>query len=132
METEKHLGKDMARVSCEIPIKMPSLNTYINACRRNRFVGAKMKSDLEEEIGLYVCKLPRFENPVRINFLWIEENRRRDLDNVSGSRKFILDALVKAGVLPDDSPKYVRAFTDTFGYAKEAKVILEIEQMEEF
>jgi Holliday junction resolvase RusA-like endonuclease len=64
--------------------------------------------------------------------LWIEENRRRDLDNVSGSRKFILDALVKAGVLPDDSPKYVRAFTDTFGYAKEAKVIIEIEKMEEF
>ena len=122
----------MAVYKVEIPIKMPSINTYINACRRNKYAAAKMKSDIEEEIGLYVSKLPHFEKPIKIAFCWVENNKRRDLDNVSGSKKFILDSMVKVGVLTDDNRKCVTAFTDTFEYAKEAKVILEIEEMEEF
>jgi crossover junction endodeoxyribonuclease RusA len=35
------------------------------------------------------------------------DNRRRDADNISASLKPILDTLVKAGVLPDDSSKHV-------------------------
>lgn len=126
-DTESHGCK---RAMCTIPIKMPSLNQYIGACRRNRYAAAKMKSDLEEEIGLYVARLPRFTKPVKISFRWVEENKRRDLDNVAAGKKFILDALVKVGVLTDDNRKCVTAFTDTFEYGKEAKVILEIEEVE--
>ena len=42
----------------------------------------------------------------------------------------ILDAMVKEGRLKDDNRKCVTAFTDTFEYGKEAKVILEIEESE--
>ena len=121
----------MAVYRVEIPLKMPSINTYINACRRNRYAAAKMKSDIEDEIIVFVSKLPKFDKPIKISFSWVENNKRRDLDNVSSSKKFILDAMVKCGVLTDDNRKCVTAFTDTFSYAKEAKVILEIEEVKD-
>ena len=130
METEKSSLSDTAKVTCEIQMKLPSLNEYINACRANRFQGSKMKKDLERDIGLFLSRLPEFEHPVRIHFHWIEENHRRDLDNICFAKKFILDAMVKAGKLKDDNRKCVTAFTDTFSYDKESKVILEIEEVE--
>ena len=112
----------------EILMKLPSCNTYINECRRNKYAAAKMKADIEDEIGWYLKDLPRFKKPVRIAFQWVENNKRRDLDGICFAKKFILDALVKAGKLKDDNRKCVYAFTDTFEYAKQAKVILEIEE----
>ncbi len=112
----------------EIDLKLPSLNEYINECRKNRYAGAKMKRETEEAIGWYINKLPRFDNPVKIHFHWIESNRRRDLDNICFAKKFILDALVKGGKLKDDNRKCVTAFTDTFEIGSETKVILDIEE----
>lgn len=112
----------------EIPMKLPSLNEYINVCRTNPYKASKFKKDIEDEISLYLRDLPRFEKPIKIHFHWIEENKRRDLDNVCYGKKHILDAMVKSGVLKDDNRKCVTAFTDTFGYEKEARVILEIEE----
>lgn len=119
----------MSKYRAEILMKLPSCNTYINECRRNRYAAAKMKADVEEEIMYYLRDLPRFEKPVRIGFLWVENNKRRDLDGICFGKKFILDAMVKAGVISDDNRKVVTAFTDTFEYGKEAKVILEIEEV---
>lgn len=130
MVTEKHSEKDMGKVICEIPMKLPSLNEYIRVCRTNPFQASKFKKDIEEEIGFYLMDLPRFEKPVKIHFHWIEENKRRDLDNVSYGKKHILDALVKLGKLKDDNRKCVYAFTDTFEYSNKAKVILTIEEEE--
>ena len=117
----------MGVCTVEIPLKLPSCNDYINECRKNRYAGAKMKAEIEESIGWYLMKLPKFEKPVKINFKWIEGNKRRDLDGICFGKKFILDALVKSGKLTDDNRNYVYAFTDTFEYAKETKVILTIE-----
>lgn len=121
----------MAVYRVEIPMRLPSLNTYINECRRNRYAGAKFKANLESEIAVFLSGLPRIEKPIKITFLWVEENRRRDLDNLCYSKKFILDAMVKSGVISNDNRKHVAAFTDTFEYAKESKVVLTIEELED-
>ena len=117
-------------MTIEIPMKLPSLNEYINACRSNRYKGAKMKRDVENDIMIFLSRLPVFEHPVRIHFHWIEDNKRRDLDNICFAKKFILDALVKAGRLTDDNRKIVTAFIDTFEYGKDAKVIVDIQEVE--
>ena len=114
----------------EIPLKLPSLNEYINACRTNRFKAAKMKSDMEESIAHYLVGLPKFDKPIKIHFTWVEGNKRRDYDNVAAGKKFILDAMVKFGYLKDDNRKIVTAFTDDFEYGKAWKVNLEIEETE--
>lgn len=130
METGRNLEKSLERVTCEINMKMPSLNEYVRICRANKYEASKYKRQMEYEIGLFIGRLPRFERPVRIHFHWIEGNKKRDLDNIAFSKKFILDALVKYGKLKDDNRKCVVAFEDTFDYGKEFKVILSIEEVE--
>ena len=93
-------------------MKLPSANEYIHVCRTNPFKAAKFKMNLEDDICMFTYKLPKFENPVKIHFHWIESNKKRDLDNVAFAKKFILDALVKMQVLKDDSRKFVKGFYD--------------------
>ena len=116
------------KTKIEIPFRLPSLNQYINECRRNRFAGAKMKKEVENDIGGCINQLPEYNKPIKIHFHWIEENKKRDLDNVCFAKKFILDSMVKAGKLKDDNRNYVKGFNDTFEYGKSSKVILEIEE----
>ena len=130
METEKHSSRDTERVICELPMKLPSCNEYIRVCRTNPYMASKFKKDIEDAIGIYIADLPTF-GKVKIHFHWVEESKRRDLDNICFSKKFILDAMVKFGKLKDDNRRCVTSFKDTFSYAKQAKVILEIEETEE-
>lgn len=71
----------------EIPFRLPSLNQYINECRRNKYAGANMKKNVEKDIGWYINLLPEYKNPIKIHFIWVEENKRRDLDNVCFAKK---------------------------------------------
>lgn len=112
----------------EIDMKLPSLNDYIRWCRGNKFLAAKKKAQIEQEIGLYLTKMPKWTNPIKIHFRWIEGNKRRDLDNICFAKKFILDAMQKYGKLENDNRKHVTAFTDSFEYGNSTKVILEIEE----
>lgn len=115
----------------EINQRLPSFNDYIKDCRANKYKGAKMKQQIEYEIWLYIMqqmKAVHIEKPVFITFTWVEENGRRDLDNICFAKKFILDALQKAGVLENDNRKHVTGFIDKFEYAKQSKVIVELEE----
>lgn len=112
-----------------IPLKLPSFNEYVNACRSNAYKGAKMKKQTDEDIMWFINKLPKFEKPIEIHFHWIEGNQKRDYDNISAGKKFILDALVKAGKLKDDNRNFVKGHSDSFEYQKGVwKVILEIKE----
>ena len=111
-----------------IPIKLPSLNEYVRACRANRYAGAKLKRDYQNKIAVFVSKLPRFNYPVKISFHWVEENKRRDYDNIAFAKKFILDTLVEEGKLKDDNRRCVNGFDDSFSYGDSAAVILTIER----
>lgn len=114
-----------------IDMKLPSLNDYVRICRGNKFAAAKYKKKLETQIGIYILKMPKFTKPIKIHFTWIEGTKRRDYDNICFAKKFILDAMQKYGKLENDNRKYVYAFTDSFEYGKETKVVLEIEEKED-
>ena len=90
-----------------------------------------MKKNVEKDIGWYINLLPNYQKPIKIHFHWVEENKRRDLDNVCFAKKFILDSMIKAGKLKDDNRNYVVGFEDSFEYAKESKVILEIMEVQD-
>ena len=61
-----------------------------------------------------------------MRFEWHERTKKRDADNIASAKKFILDALVKNGVLEDDSRKYVKGFYDAIIDDKEDFVIVEL------
>ena len=116
----------------EIDMKLPSLNEYIAACKvhkGNWNKGNQMKQDIQKDIMMFLNKMPKYEKPIKIHFHWVEGSKRRDLDNIAFAKKFILDAMVNAGKLKDDNRKYVSAFTDTFSYGSQTKVILDIEEL---
>ena len=96
--------------------RLDGLNDYTRACRTNRYIGNNMKQDNENHITLFICNQlsdERFER-VAIRFNWFEPNRKRDPDNIAFAKKYILDALVKEGVLKNDSQKYIEHFEDYF------------------
>lgn len=97
-----------------INCKLASLNEVIDKNRANRFMGAKMKKDIEEVIGwnirLGVARghLRSVSRPCVIQIDYYEKTKRRDVDNIQSSTKFILDAMVKHGILLNDSRRYVK------------------------
>ena len=114
----------------DIDMKLPSLNEYIDACRTNPHVGSKMKREVEDQIAWFFIGLPRIEKPVVITFTWVEENAKRDLDNIAFSKKFILDALVRYQKLPGDGQKWVRGFSDSFLRGNRCHVIVTIQEVD--
>lgn len=114
-----------------IPIKFASLNEYVNMCRANRYMASNYKKKTEQEIAKYIESLPRFTRPVRLEFLWIEKDNRRDYDNIAFAKKFVLDALVRYGKLKDDNRKCVVGFTDRFTKGGETALSLTIREAED-
>jgi len=116
-------------IKAEIPLKLPSLNTYINQCRYNRYSANNFKQKTQNDIAPYLLSIPKLKC-VKIHFRWFEGNKKRDLDGICFAKKFILDTLVNLGKLEDDNRKYVCGFTDEFYYSNTWKVVLEIEEIE--
>lgn len=116
----------------EIDKRLMGLNEYTDANRNNKYYGNKKKQE-EQQYIIWSIKSQlgnlKIDKPVIGHFTWIEENKRRDLDNICFAKKFILDALVQAGVLKDDNRKIVTNFTDSFEYADKSKVIVELEEI---
>jgi len=112
----------------EIPFRLPSLNEVIGANRTNPYAGAKLKRDTEERLiwTIRQAKLKPVTLPCIVHMLFVEPNRRRDADNVESAKKFILDALVKAGILVNDSPKYVIGAPSFTRYQEGAEVLVTI------
>ena len=104
---------------CFIGVRFPSLNEYVNECRRSPYNGAKEKRSYERAAGWYIRlamqqgKLRPVKGPCIVQFIWQEPNRKRDVDNIQFGQKFVLDALVRNGVLENDSQKYVVNTTHT-------------------
>ena len=106
--------------SFKINTKLPSLNDYINVCRRNKYQAAQFKKEVDEIIGwaikyaLVKGELKPTEKPCIVRFVWFENNRKRDCDNIASAKKYILDAMQKQGVIPNDNQRYIRGFEDRF------------------
>ena len=109
----------MATYKFEIDKRLMGLNEYTKANRTNKYAGNQAKKDEQKYIEW--CIIEQLGNlhinkPVKGRFTWIEENKRRDLDNMMK-------------VLKDDNRKIVTSFVDEFKYADKSKVIVELEEI---
>lgn len=95
-----------------IPHKLDGLNKLIYLNRSNKYLAAKHKKYVQGDIIYCIGNIPPIEKPVEIHFLWVEPDKRRDLDNIYSAKKYILDALVTAGVLKNDTQRYVVRLED--------------------
>ena len=129
MEHEKTSSRGMVVHTCDILGKFPGLNDYTEACRRNKYLGAKMKKDAQIQISWFLHRLPQIKKPVKIRFLWQEKDHRRDPDNVAFAQKFILDELVRLKKIPNDTSAWVRGLYHDFTYGPEYKVTIYLEEV---
>ena len=103
--------------------KFTNLNTYINACRTNKFQANKIKQQETEYARLMFRNIPVYEPPIELIFTWHIKSVIADIDNCIP--KAIIDGLVKAKKIPDDNVKYIRKITHI--YQKDTKDFVEVE-----
>ena len=97
--------------------RLPGTNDYSRAQKAGPHKGQGMKNEQEEYIGWHIRAQMnglQIKNPVSIVYIWVEENTRRDKDNIRQGEKFIQDALVKMGVLKGDGWKHIRSSHSEF------------------
>lgn len=126
---------------------LPGMNAIIAASKRTGWRQGKKGSRWNEYANMKKGWTERIVltakaqgiRPVRSKpffvFTWYETNRRRDMDNIAaGGRKFILDGLKHAGIIIDDSWKYLqesKPWDDHFRVAKGERrpgVLIEIQE----
>lgn len=104
--------------------KLPSLNEVINRNRANKYAGAQLKALLTQQMAwTFKIQGKPITDPCCILISFYEPNKRRDIDNIHASTKFILDALVMAGILKNDTQRYV---TDVAHEVKHGREKIEV------
>lgn len=101
-----------------IPGPLPGMNEIVGAAKGfgGRGYGySKMKKLWTDTVKLraLAAKLPKMKR-VRLHFSWVEKNQRRDPENIAAAKKFILDGLVEARIIPDDGWSEISGWTDSF------------------
>lgn len=98
--------------------RLPSLNDYVRANRSHWSKGAEYKRNVETAIIWHIRsavnqgKLRPVTKKIILTIHWHESDQRRDVDNIVSAKKFILDAMQKAGIIPNDNRKWVAGIYD--------------------
>ncbi len=111
-----------------MPLSVNNLFAHGNVKGRvRRFPTKKYKAWRKEAVlRIRVARLPRFTGPVAIKLtITPPDARARDIDNYS---KGILDALVEAGVLKDDSQ--VQKLLSSWDHAGEVGAVVELAEVQ--
>jgi len=90
-----------------------SLNVFIHL---HPFAKGKCKDDYYEIVKEFVKTLPKYKKIIPSYTIYFKNKRKKDLDNYTfPMHKFLMDALVKGGVIKDDDYDYVGEITTKFG-----------------
>ena len=100
-----------------IPHRLTTLNEYILKERGNRFAAANIKKKQTALCESYFIGV-ELDTPTDLHFHWVLGNKRLDPDNMAFAKKFILDGMIKAGVIANDNLDYITGFKDTFEIKK--------------
>lgn len=110
-----------------IPVIPPSNNRYLG--RENQWDYRKEKKIWQDLVAM--CCHPRPEKPVEhaqvILTYFFPDKRRRDPDNYSG--KMVLDGLVRAGILVDDSFSHIDLLLRGAHDRKNPRLEIQIKEM---
>ena len=106
----------------DIPGRLPDLNDILHMSgtrRGNWSKWGEVKRQEMQRVSACIMRGRRpakmFTEPVMLEFIFYEPNRKRDCDNVSaGAHKIILDALQETEVIKNDNQRYVRGYADRF------------------
>lgn len=108
--------------------EFPRFNVLIGRGSRWIYTAAKRKWSTIIQQSILAAKIKPVERAY-FRFCWMEASKRADPDNLAGiGRKFILDALVQAGKLPDDGWDEVLGWEDTWKVSPQPGVLVVMEE----
>lgn len=112
--------------------KLATLNDHDSANRSNKYAGAALKREMTDLVAWQLKGKERVLAPCMVKFNWYYSGRH-DFDNIAFAKKYVLDGFVKAGILQNDSQKWVLGFNDTFMpvTSGEEGVLVQIEEFYE-
>lgn len=96
----------------------PTLNQQITDARSNKYKSAAVKAQWTDHIAASaLAQYKEQQNKqevaplttVKLEFFWHYININSDADNLAGAAKYLMDGLVKGGILTDDSLKYIQS-----------------------
>lgn len=117
--------------SLTIPGRLSGTNDIIRMAAWNRYAGGAKRKKEKELCAWHIrhdnaIHKAHFTNAVRVSLAWIEPNAKRDLDNITGGLKVILDALVMCKIIPNDSREWVKAIEHRFPEPDKKKPRIEV------
>lgn len=94
-----------------VSVLPPTLNEQINTARASKGYSASAKDKWTKTLANIFKKLSPIEirEPVWIETVFYLKNFSRDADNTDAARKYIYDGLVLAGILENDSLRYIKS-----------------------
>jgi len=104
---------------------LPGFNEIVDVSKKHWGAYAALKKKYTTLIAADLvtsgCVPDRMYDVICINILWGETAKKRDPDNVMAGAKFILDAMVNAKLIPDDSRNHVLEINHNFTGAIQAR-----------
>jgi len=102
-----------------VPGMMPGQNIILGRATRWLYRKEKKLWEAKALLAILDARLHPMKR-VHITLGWVERNKRRDPDNFTGlSKKFLLDAMVKSGILPDDGWDEIAGWSDRWHLEKD-------------
>ncbi len=113
-----------------IPHRLVRLNEYTDINRYNRYQGAKMKKYQTHLCKPYIPNM-KLDYPVVITYVWTVKSLANDLGNIQIGNKFIEDAMVAKGFIPDDNLKWIKRIEHDFVKGKDEQVKVIVRRWED-
>lgn len=113
---------------------LPDFNDVVRNLTTHWSKGGKLKKDCQYALGIQARKQNKdklvFDKPCRINFIIIEADNKRDIDNVASiAHKYCLDMLQDVGILKNDNQAIVKEIRDKFFVSDKPKIIVRIKEL---
>ena len=123
--------EEVLRLEIIILQQWKSTNEILSEAKAHFSKYMRIQKKVKEAACLFAMKhKQRVKPPVKIAMHW-HLTSGMDCDNVVLNQKFVIDGIVQAGVLPDDSPRYFPGpLNHSFQYGcAESLVIVKIEHI---
>lgn len=115
------------QATLELDFLPPTLNEVIRMCKDSPHVYARYKRRYGDDCALCALGMPQFTGKVWLSFEWRIKTLRRDPDNTAVGAKCLMDALVKIGIIKDDSAEIIQPpIIHTWKQSKQEGVLLVI------
>lgn len=110
-----------------IPGPLPGMNDFISTGSRFRYNTHKKRWAVIIQAEVRAVRLKPVKR-ARFSWYWKERNKQRDPDNfIAIGKKFVLDALVAAGVLENDGWSQIAGFEDYWEVSETPGVLVVID-----